>query len=278
MMEVTDPPRLSEVQRELAALLQHRTRLDTDHAIRELIAQHVQGNERLSPSEQLELYREQFWLRHTSCLLEDFPGLSGILGQRSWERLIEGYLEAYPPTNYSLRDLGARLPEYVAAQSWLEPHELCCDMAKLEWAYIESFDAADGIRLDPAVLASIDARAWTTARLIFDPPLRLLRTRYPVPELRIRLKRASGNASIPYPDPDPQNLVIYRQNYQLRHMALPGAAFDLLRRLHAGEPLLEAVEHVIHEGGIGIDELGPRLTPWFRQWAELGWVNAVTQR
>lgn len=265
---------LSDVQRQLAALLRRRKRLDTDPEIVELAARYVRGSERLSPAQQLEVYREQFWLRHTSCLLEDFPGLSGILGQRSWERLIEGYLETCPPTHYSLRDLGARLPEYVETQTWLDAHALCCDMARLEWAYIEAFDAADGGRLEPAALMSIEAHAWATARLSFAPALRLLRVDYPVPELRLRLKQADS-APIPYPDRDPQNLVVYRQNYRLQHSSLPDTAFELLTRLHAGESLLAAVEPVVSESGIEVDELGPWLTQWFRQWAELGWVTAV---
>jgi hypothetical protein len=64
---------------------------------------------RTTPVERLEIYREQFWLRHRSSLVEDFPGVSGILGRRAWAALIEGYLEAHPPHSYTLRDLGLRL-------------------------------------------------------------------------------------------------------------------------------------------------------------------------
>jgi hypothetical protein len=79
--------------------------------------------------------------------VEDFPGLSGILGQRAWAGLIEGYLAAYPPRSFTLRDLG--LPHYIATQTTLAEHRRCCDMARLEVRYIEIFDAGDAMSIAP---------------------------------------------------------------------------------------------------------------------------------
>ena len=104
---------VAALQAELAELLQRRRAIDTDAAASEQAAQIAAGNDRLSPAEQIEIYREQFWLRHTSCLLDDFEGLSGILEQSAWERLVEEYLAAHPPTSFSLRDLGDRMPTFV---------------------------------------------------------------------------------------------------------------------------------------------------------------------
>lgn len=141
---------VAELQAELAELLQRRRAIDTDPTVREQSARIATGNDRLSPAEQLEIYREQFWLRHTSSLVEDFEGLGGVLGQADWERLIEDYLAAHPPRSYNLRDLGERLPAFVEQSSWLPNHTLCVDMARVEWAYIEVFDAADAAPSKPS--------------------------------------------------------------------------------------------------------------------------------
>src|SRR6186997_1950140 len=134
---------LSQMQLELIAFLRQRTALEKDARARHWAARVLTGSATLSPVQQLEVYREQYWLRHTGSLVEDFPGLSGILGQSAWERLVEGYLDRHPPEQFSLRDLGSRLAGYVQEQVWLERPELCRDMAALEWAYIECFDAPD---------------------------------------------------------------------------------------------------------------------------------------
>ncbi|HEX7668691.1 MAG TPA: hypothetical protein VF395_03865, partial [Polyangiaceae bacterium] len=73
-------PNLRETQEWMAELLRRPRALPPDARVSELAAVHLAGNGRLAPDRQLEIYREQFWLRHTASLLEDFPGLSGVLG------------------------------------------------------------------------------------------------------------------------------------------------------------------------------------------------------
>ena len=110
---------LSQLQLSLASALRERGSLEGSADWSAFAAEHVSGNARLSPVEQLEIYREQFWLRHTESLLEDFPGLSGILGQEAWEKLAEHYLHELAPDSYTLRNLGARLPRVIEQATWL---------------------------------------------------------------------------------------------------------------------------------------------------------------
>jgi len=71
--------KLSDVQAWMAEMLQLDRALPRDPKISEDAKNYATGNDRLSPVEQVEIYREQFWLRHTSSLVEDFEGLSGHL-------------------------------------------------------------------------------------------------------------------------------------------------------------------------------------------------------
>ena len=77
----------------MALALRRRRALDADPDATAFAEAEIAANERLSSVERLEIYRVQFWLRHTSSLVEDFPGLCGVIGQSAWERLVEGYLE-----------------------------------------------------------------------------------------------------------------------------------------------------------------------------------------
>ena len=153
---------LSELQRSMATALRERRSLAAQPHWSSFAGEHVSGNDRLSPVEQLEIYREQFWLRHTSSLIEDFPGLSGILGQDDWERLAEQYLTEVTPDSYTLRDLGQKLPQTIERASWLPHQALCLDMARLELAYIEVFDAPDLPVLAPE--RHVVVRSTTAAR------------------------------------------------------------------------------------------------------------------
>jgi len=267
---------LTRLQLELCAFLRQRTAIERDPVASAWAARSLTGSARLSPAEQLEVYREQYWLRHTGSLLEDFPGLSGIVGQRIWERLVEGYLERHPPEHFSLRELGARLPAYVDAQTWLEQHELCRDMAALEWASIECFDAPDTEPLDAAELQRIAPEAWARATCLLNPALRLLRVSYPVAELRRALRHsASEGGTVSYPEKTAENLVVYRRQQNLDVAKLPTPAFELLEAFARGVPLLEAAAAVVTAGHVTESELGAWLTPCLRDFAANGWVTRV---
>jgi hypothetical protein len=268
---------LSKLQGFVAELLRRRGALPKDAELSRLVAQHVSGNDRLSPIEQLEIYREQFWLRHTSALVEDFPGLGGILGQEDWQRLVEGYLLERAPTSFSLRDLGEGLPAFVERSTWLPERRLCTDMARLEWAYVEVFDAPDAGKLEPDRLAALPLDAWETARCVLSPALRLLPVRYPVADLRRALKRSTENGeAVPLPAEMPQNLVIYRgTNLRIFDKEVGDAAFGLLHALAEGEPLLTACERAAAVAAARSETIESELQGWFASFGELGFIVDV---
>jgi len=264
---------LSAIQLRMAEALREQRSLPNHAEWSAFAEQHIAGNARLSPVQQLEIYREQFWLRHTSALVEDFPGLSGILGQEEWEKLAEQYLTEVTPDSYDLRDLGARLPEVIERASWLSHQALCLDMARLELAYIEVFDARDTPPLAPERLATIPEETFAEARLLIAPSVRLLAVRYPVGNLRRKL-RAQGNDPVTIPDETPQQLVVYRLERQLWDMPVSKVAFTFLAGLASGKTLGAAAE-LAASGPEAEAELSTSIGAWLQEWTAKGLVSDV---
>ncbi len=260
----------------MVELLRYGKDLSRHPALARAARSHFAGNDRVTPEEQIEIYREQFWLRHTSSLLEDFPGLSGILGQTDWERLVESYLKAHVPQSYTLRDLGDALPEFVEHATWLPHHRLCADMAQLEWAYIEAFDAPEVTPLTAEKIASIPDEAWETAQMVLDPSLHFLEQTYPVADLRRALRRAEDSGdSVPIPEPAPVCLVVYRHEHRLWDKAIGRTSFRLLRALAGGLPLVEACTLVVQEDPRAESVIGEHLGSWFLHWGKAGFITDV---
>src|SRR5688572_6846237 len=97
----------AELQRSIAGFLRHRRDLTQNEAARRFAHAHSGWNERLSPVQQLVIYRERLWRRHTASLLEHIPGVSGVLGPSSLDQLDCRCLESEVLGRYSLRDLSA---------------------------------------------------------------------------------------------------------------------------------------------------------------------------
>jgi hypothetical protein len=237
--------------------------------------QHIQPTAMLSAVERVEIYRQQFWLRHTASLLEDFPGVAGILGQADWERLSESYLTQCPCRSFNLRDLGSHLVEHLAQQDWLPHRALCHDMARLEWAYIEIFDAADLPPLDGTKLARLSEQQWQAATFVFTPALRLLKVDYPVVELRCALRSESaGPVSIP--EPDPHQLLLYRgADGAVSQQRVPAVAFTLLEQLLHGQALATACEQLARNDPNSAAVLESNVGNWFAEWGRLRLIAEV---
>lgn len=265
------------IQADLVGFLVRRRDLTTDEEARRFAGEHIAGNDRVSPVEALEIYREQYWLRHTSSLVEDFPGVGGVLGQAEWERLVEEYLVAHPPASFSLRDLGEKLPDFAATRDWLPHRDLVVDMARLEWAHADVFDAPAAGPLAPEKLRAVPEDGWEGVRLVTHPALRLLEVTYPVVELWQRLRASQSDESpgaepIALPEPEPVKLAVHRRQLEIVHDRLEPDAFTLLSKLVASTPLGLACQSTADELGLAPDEIGQRLESWFATWTARGYL------
>jgi hypothetical protein len=118
----------------------------------------------LGPEERVGIYRRGYQLRLVGCLREMYPGLEHALGGEIFEAFALDYLDAHPPSSYTLNALGARWPDHLEAtrpegEGW---PDFLVDLARLERTFHEVYDC-EGPREAPQ-----DA----------DP--RMVRTRYPV--------------------------------------------------------------------------------------------------
>jgi hypothetical protein len=265
----------------MSLLLRHPRGLAKSEAMQKAAAIHFAGNERLSPAEQVNIYRQQFWLRHTSALVEDFPGLTRLLGQKSWEPIAESYLSLKSNDTLALKDLGRNmaqhlrsLPERTIAHLGID-RLLLVEMAELEWAYLRAFDLCEHPPLSLEKLAKIPADDWGKARFLLSPTLSLFRFQYPVADLRRSFKAASESLSVRGDAKEPHNLVVYRRERTLWDKRVSNAAFLLLEQFHKGTPLVPACEAIVAADPSAEQVLDEQLTEWFTLWGRLGWIVDV---
>lgn len=220
----------------------------------------AKGSSRLTPLQQLEVYREQFWWRHVGCLVDDYPTLHALLGHDAFEALCTRYLKAFPPKGFLLRDLGKNLSEHLST----EGDRLLVDIACVEWAFVDAFDAADAPPLDPTTIAEASEDAWPGARLTLHPSLVLLDMTFPAEELRMKQRSREPIGRV---GPSPRALAVYRRDLLLYSEPLERSAHAVLGALLRGETLAAACEHAA--------DAEENLGGWFARWAALGWISRV---
>ena len=264
------PRDLAETQRLLAGALAQFVPLDERADLADDLSAIASGNDRLSPIEQAEIYREQYWLRHRDALYEDYPALAYLLGEEAFEDFLRAYLAACPPDSYTLRDLGNRIADFAASYPSFDAElaGAARDLARYELAFVEVFDGPEVAPVPLERVQSLPPEAWTNARLVFQPRLFLLALDHPVYELRAALKR--GEEPARRIEPKKTWLSMWRgADLKVHYLTLQEQEHALLQRLRAGATLVEACGAVA-----GVVE--PRdISRWFRAWAERGWIIDV---
>jgi hypothetical protein len=159
-------------------------------------------------------------------------------------------------------------------------------MARLEWAHIEAFDAAENPPLDANDLAAIDERS----QLYLQPHLRLLELQYPVEDLLIELRSESGSS-----DASSNNASVARKRHRVRRVAaleaehiflavhrhensvyykrLDRESYLLLTALLSGDSIGDSIDAAFLESAIPEEERGPWLQQVFASWSALGWFT-----
>jgi hypothetical protein len=270
---VTEAISLSDAQAFMGAALLRTDAITEDSTLATKTAQIVSVGVRLSPAQQLEIYREQFWLRHIDAMKEDFATIHNLLGEDGFRTACESYLATYPPQSFTLRDLGDRFADFVRKHDPWAKDDLLYDCACLEWAFVEAFDAPDAPPLDPLSIAEAPEDAWGSARIVLHPSVQLIALCHPVHLFRAELRDAKNPQR---PPPAATRVVVYRGTDKLMYIAIEPLAFDLLQLLAAGTQLAPACERVAFEAHVAdTSELESKIGEWFQAWAAYGWVSRV---
>ncbi len=231
------------------------------------------GNERLTPAMQLEIYREQFFLRHLDVLREDFRSLAYLLGDEAFESLAKAYSSAFPPRSFTLRDLGADLVRFVATMpSWAED-ALLADLARVEWAFVACFDASSAPALDLLDLVGVCDDAWPFARVVLQPTVQRLSLRHAAHGYRLAIR--NGEADLDRPAAKPSKVIVFRGPAALQCLDLEPDAYALLAELARGTPLGDACERVAAFFGVSEAASQEKVGSWFQQWTTLGLISRV---
>jgi Putative DNA-binding domain len=251
----------------------------------EVAAGYIKPNSLLTSFERLEIYNRQYWFRVIAAVSEDFPALHVVLGREKFDSLVLAYLRENPSTSFSLRNLGARLPTWLASYPVLagSQHALAVDVARLEWAYIDAFDGASVVPLGCDDFADLG----TDSTLRLQPHLQLLDLQYPVDEVvlavrkltpeidivsnAVSARRQASEVALPEVTRSSVYLAVHRFEDSVYYRRIDREEFLLLADLRDGDSIATAIERAFEGSKISMKLQAARVQDYFAHAAELGW-------
>jgi hypothetical protein len=118
------PAELNQIQRWMQAVITHpggvaegAVSAAADAMISnatEQVEQIIRPSRKQTAAERLQVYSNAYFARLLDCLREEYPALRHAAGEDAFEGFAIGYLQQHPSQSYTLADLGAGFPGYLA--------------------------------------------------------------------------------------------------------------------------------------------------------------------
>lgn len=193
----------------------------------EVLSTVVRGDARLSAVDRLDIYANMYFFRILDVLREEYPRTLAMVGEPAFHDLVTDYLLVHRPAHASLREVGAALPTFLAAQATTLGRPWLFELARLERAHVDLFDGPDAHPLtildlrsmadDPTELAAL------TVQLV--PSHVLMTNAFTLSPVWQLSETPSGSPASPgVPSLRPETLLVWRQGLVVRHRAVTDAA------------------------------------------------------
>lgn len=220
----------------------------------------------LSPDERLGVYSGMYFLRLHDALVEDFKTVRAVIGEAAFEKLAKAYVEKHPSMHPSLNRLGDRFPRFLEGPVRVKRRALLRDVAAVELAMAEVFDAPRSPSLDDAALRAVPADAWPKARLELVAAFRLLALDHAVNPLITAVRREEP---LPAIKRKKSWVAVYRKDWNVWRMDLSEPMFRVLSAFARGATLERAI------AASGVKDPGV-VFAWFQDWRREGFFSGVT--
>lgn len=237
----------------------------------------------LDAAERIRIYADMYRARLIDVLREDYPRVAATLGDADFAALACRYLSRHPSTHPSVRHVGRRFADWIAAESTVAPH--LADLARLEWARVEVFDAADAEPLRLADLESLPPHEWPALRLRLIPACLVLESAWPIHEIWASAD-PEADANAPADDGagadraaeraqqtwtrEPTVIRVWREGFSVSHAAMGPDEQRAFRVLARGEPFAEICAAI--EDGLDADTAARQVGAILLRWLEDGLI------
>lgn len=199
--------------------------------IRRAVEEMVAGDARLPAIARLEIYADMYFVRIHDVLADEYAKTAAALGAAAFHGLVTDYLDACRPEHPSMREVGTRLPAFLAGHPTTAHRPWLAELARLERARLEMVDSADAETLTLESLRTLRPDRFVTLRLRLVPSHTLFATRFDV----VSLWRSDDPGAAAIPDSSPTALLVWRREIEVLHRAVDGEEADWLRRLASGD-------------------------------------------
>jgi hypothetical protein len=200
------------------------------------------------------IYRHMYRARLHGVLATDLPTLRGALGA-DFAAIADAYLAACPPRSFTLRDLADRMAPFLDGHAGAPPW--AADLARLEWARADVFDAADAAPLTrDDVFAAADL-AGLALHLV--PASRVVALGWDVDRLWSDVADGGAGADAVAA---PRTVLVWRRGVRVVHRTLDGDEAAAMTAMTGGATFATVCARLAEHGDGAAERAAELLVRW----------------
>lgn len=186
----------------------------------------------LDPDARLRIYRRGCNEIQTAALRTTYPAVLALVGADFFDQTARGYRRAHPSTSGNLQEFGAAFAEYLETLVACRSLAYLPDVARLEWLRQQTALASESQPiLSDALADSLDA-ARAPLRMVLQPSVRLLASRYAVLTIwRYAIHPTAERLTL---DEEGERVALWREDGEVAMTALHPASFACIEALSRG--------------------------------------------
>ncbi len=244
------------------------------------IVEHIVSTENVNNEQRMNIYTNAYYGRLVEALAGDYPAVQALLGEEAFTALCHDYIQAHPSTHYSLRWFGRHLPAFLADAPDSRERPCLAELARLEWTFVNAFDAADARVLDESAVTTIAPEAWPGITIEFHPSVYLVDYHWNILDLW-RTVREREDMPPPGALPRESACLIWRQDLTTRYRILETDEAEALKAAMHGTCFAELCEIVTRalpatEDENGQLEIALRSASLLKTWLAEGMVVSLS--
>jgi len=222
-------PSLAELQADFAAALTDPARPAPETVLRQVD---------LPQSRRFDVYRNNMMVSLIEAMEATFPVLRRLVGADFFQAAAKTYIGLEPPRSPVLLLYGRGFGDFLDGFDPAKDVPYLGDVARLEWAWLNAYHAADAEPLSIDALAEIPQAGLEGLRFTLHPSLQLLRSRFPVVSLWAVTSGADPTAGVDMTRGEAA--AVLRPAAAVDVRLLPPGGYDFMQQLAAGHGLAQA--------------------------------------
>ena len=182
---------------------------------------------KLSSARRLEIYRHNVYASLRGGLRDIYPVVLSVVGEAFFHHAADAFVRQHPSQSGDLNQHGGEWATFLERYPYAGDLPYLSDVARLEWAWHESFHAGDAPTFDLARLAAIPAEEHAALQFTLHPSIRLIQSDFPLLRIwEVNQPTFVGDITVDW-DVSGDTLLIHRE--------ITDGVTVLIERINAGE-------------------------------------------